>query len=491
MIVTFQTTINPSSDNTACFMNFLRCVTAIATAPAGTTSLTVNPYVASNNIDTTRNCIISIDCNTEAGGWTTSTTHNVVSSLSNTATTYTSIASAGAYFYKADFFNNSGKPDFPFKKLSFHSYGPVPSTSNNAYMGGASISTSFTQAQVTANAGANMLITFGCSTTTNWSSSFAPGGGVNGGSDNVNNGAQTTSYTLNAWGGTAVSQIPGLVYVDPGIQYCMAVTADYCIIWEKRVGDSYNTGFFTVATSGNGTTNWNGSRFGSIYYMGLRENQPWETPLPNNPPWVCWQHTQNDRQGGGGGTGQAYSWNQVAAFMLTYNNSNVASTTPLVYGTVNNWRQDYFFQSNTTTVGPRGLTPGSYNHQGSQQLDGPIFHTRNMHSNSTYYNTTINPTNSTYSRQFQLGQSENMLYMPQYDPVTGVFVPGAWPIKISRSYTGDWNPGGACRGIYKSLSMPFVQMKQYWQSATQTFNINGEQYMPIVLQDDMFLVRFA
>lgn len=104
MIVTFQPTINPAADYTACFMNFLRCVTAIATASSGTTTLVVNPYTASGTIDATKNCIISIDANSEAGGWTTSTSHNVVSSLSNTATTYTALASATAYSYRADFY---------------------------------------------------------------------------------------------------------------------------------------------------------------------------------------------------------------------------------------------------------------------------------------------------------------------------------------------------------------------------------------------------
>lgn len=495
MIVTFQPTINATSDYTACYLNFLRCVTAIATAAAGTSSLTVRPYTASGVIDTSTNCIISIDANTEAGGWTTSTSHSVPSSLSNTATTYTALASTTLYQYKADFYNTSGKSAYPYKKLCFHSYGTGnyslnPWSNNN--------SGAWNITNVTANQGNNMLITFGCSTSTDWTSTtFPPAGGITG---SINNTAglstgvyQSTSWTLNAMVSSFAGLMhkPGLCYNDPGIQYHMAVTADYCVIWESKVGDSYNTGYFTTPTTGNGTSYWNASRYGSVYYMGLRENQPWETPLTNNPPWVCWQHTQ-DLSSNGNGVGNAYSQNQVAAFMLTTNNSGVVNTTPKIYATINHYQTDFFHQFRASSVVDINANGVAYGYQyGVHTLDGPLFQTRAMYNVGPYVNNTAQPTSSVSSNYPENGNSTNMLYMPQYDTVTGLFVPGAWPIKISRSYTGDWNPGGACRGIYKSLSMPFATMKNYWQSATQTFTVNGDQYLPFVLNEDMFLVRFA
>jgi hypothetical protein len=491
MIVTFQTTINPAADYTACFMNFLRCVTAIATASSGTSALVVNPYTASGVIDTTKNCIISIDANAEAGGWTTSTSHNVVSSLSNTATTYTALASATAYQYRADFYNVSGKSALPYKKLSFHSYG-----ANNGYNPwNYPNNGSFTQANVTANAGANMLITFGASTSTDWTSTtFPPGGGPALGS-NPNDGVnQRTSWTLNSWASNygGAQNMPGLVYTDPVLQFHMAVTADYCIIWESRVGDSYTNGYFNSFTTNNGTSYWNTGKGGSIFYAGLRENQPWETPLSNNPPWVCWQHTQATTNGTA--VGDPYPWNQVAASMITTNNSGVVGSTATVYATYNYFNSDYFHQYRNPTVRQSPTTDGRgagyYTNYGNHQLDGPLFSTKQMYGTNPYNVSTL-PGNAYDGTKQEIGNSANMLYMPQYDTASGVFVPGAWPIKISRCYTGDWNAGGACRGIYKSLSMPYATMQKYWTSASQTFTINGDQYLPFVQGDDMWLVRFA
>lgn len=467
MIVTFRTTINTTSDYTACYMNFLRCVTAIATAAAGTTTLTVNPFTASNAIDTTKNCIISIDSNTQAGGWLTSASHNVIASLSNTPAVYTALATATAYLYKADFYNTSGKATFPYKKLAFHSYGTY--TGQSSYTG---TNACFGKADITANNGANMLITFGCATSTDWSSgTFQPPittvlNSVSG---------QSTSYTLNGMhhGQAALYAAPGLCYTDTTIEYHMAVTADYCIIWESKVNDVYATGYFTTTTNGNGTSYWNGGRFGSIFYMGLRETQPWENTLSNNPPWVCWQHTQTTNSTGGNSL--PYPNNQVAAFMITNDNTGVTTTTPRIYSTNNKWDSEFFHTRRSSMVTAYTSTPGSINTEGAR-LDGPIFQTRAMFSGTA--NT-------------QVGNSANMLYMPQYDTTTGTQVPGAYPIKISRSFNGDWNSGGACRGIYKGLSMPYATMKLYWQAATQTFTIGGDTYLPFVLNEDMWLIRFA
>jgi len=472
MIVTFQPTINPASatDVTACYMNFLRCVTSIATAAAGTTSLTVNPFTASNAIDTTRNCIISIDSNTEAGGWATSASHNVIASLSNTPAVYTALPTAAAYLYKADLYNASGKSAFPYKKLCFHSYGNYASTT--AY---STTNPVFNLASVTAQSGANMLVTFGCSTTTDWTSgTFQPPASV---AYNRADSTQTTSYTLNGShvGTSSVYANPGLCYTDTNIQYHMAVTADYCIIWESKVGDTYATGYFNTSATGNGTTYWNVPRFGSIYYMGMRETQPWENTLTNNPPWVCWQHTQNINATGT--TLVPYPHNQVAAFLITNNNSAVASATPQIYSTNNSWTNEFFHTRRAAAVTAYVSNPGTIYQEGAR-LDGPLFQTRAMYS-------------GTNGNPIETGTSSNMLYMPQYDTTTGTQVPGAYPIKISRSFNGDWNPGGACRGIYKSLSMPYASMKLYWQAATQTFTINGDTYLPFVLNEDMWLIRVA
>jgi hypothetical protein len=473
MIVTFRPTINNASDVTACYLNFLRCVTAIATASAGTTTLTVNPYTASNTIDSTRNCIISIDANTEAGGWTTSTSHNVPSSGNNTPSTYTAINSAADYLYKADFYNASGKSAFPYKKLCFHTYNSDP----NAYYWSTSANAQTLRSQITLNKAANMLITFGCSTSTDWTSTtFPPGAGV--GSNRINSAGvigQSSSYTLNGntSSSTSLYNTPGLCYTDTTVEYHMAVTADYCVIWESKVGDTYANGYFTTSTTGNGTTYWNQARFGSIYYMGLRETQAWENSQNNNVPWVAWQNTLTTG-GNGSGSGNEWQHDQVGAFMLTQTNTGLVSTSAKAYATQNSFNtlrmHGALRPSRVEAFYTDSLSARS-------EIDVPLFQTRAMGG-------------STSSNGEHLYTS-NILYMPQTDPVSGAQVPGAYPIKISRSYDGDWNQGGACRGIYKSLSMPYANMKQYWQAAGQTFTINGDPYLPFVIKEDMWLVRFA
>lgn len=472
MIVTFRPTINTASatDVTACYMNFLRCVTAIATAAAGTTSLTVNPFTASNAIDTTKNCIISIDNNTEAGGWLTSASHNVIASLTNTPAVYTALSAAATFLYKADFYSSvqTGKSAYPYKKLCFHSYNTYATTQ------GWNPVVAMDKASITANKGHNMLITYGCSSTTDWTSTTFPPQSTSIWNNQTN--GQTTSFTLGAntvVGIAAGYNKPGLCYTDTSVEYHMAVTADYCIIWESKVGDTYATGYFTTDTAGNGTTYWNVARQGSIFYMGTRETQPWENSLSNNPPWVSWQHTQDTN-----GTGIAatpFAHNQVAAFMATNSSLGVVQD-PTVCATTGRFDADLMHQGHTTQTGVLQTTPSSNGGHGSR-LDGPIFQTKAMGSPQTISGEYL--------------ASNNMLYMPQADATTGTQVPGAYPIKISRSFTSSWNQGGNCRGIYKSLSMPYATMKLYWQAANQTFTIGGDTYIPIVLNEDMWLVRFA
>jgi hypothetical protein len=478
MIVTFRPTINTAADYTACYLNFLRCVTAVATAPAGTTSLTVNPLTATGTIDTTKNCIVSIDANTEAGGWTTSASHNVPGSLVNTAQTYTALASAGGLTYRADFYNSSGKPSQPFKKLCFHSYTTSTATTS-FYTAGSQMALS----SVSSGVGTNMLITFGSSSTSDWTSNtFPPAGGVAAGQINVP-ATQTTSFTLNNLGNTGNNGITGgfgLMYTDTSVEYHIAITADYCIIWESKVGDTYAAGYFNTTTT-HGGTSWNRARFGSIFYAGLRETQPWENAQPNNVPWVCWQNTLNDT--GLGSPANPYAPNLVAASMLRVSNTGVNTTTPVTLVTNNAYNMGYFWGGGGANRGQnssRDAYNASYNSTAGAALDGPIFITRSMGGST-----------SDATNNGQLLAGSNNVYLPQYDTVTGLFVPGAYPIKISTSRNDAWNPGGACRGIYKSLSMPYTNMKQYWQSADQTFTIGTDTYIPFVINNDMWLVRKA
>jgi len=114
MLVQFNPMVNSGASADASYMNFLRCVRAIATAAAGTSSITVNPFTNNTGtIDGTRNCITTILANTEAGGWTESASSNVVQSGA-----FTSMNAASNYTYKFDAYVASGKGQNPYVKFS-------------------------------------------------------------------------------------------------------------------------------------------------------------------------------------------------------------------------------------------------------------------------------------------------------------------------------------------------------------------------------------
>ena len=457
MIVTFDPSIGTTApDVNAKYMNFLRCVTAACTAAAGTTSLTVNPWTSTTAIDATKNCIISIDANTEAGGWTTSTgtvAHNVINSGS-----FTAIASAGAYntagSYKADFYNLSGKSQFPYNKLSFHI--PVTNpydTSNN--LGPVYPAAWTATPQVNA--------TFGCATSIDWTDTgFVP-------SNATKEPANTRSYTpfkdISANTGTTTS-FPCIPHFTRWAQNTwkmkIAVTANYCILWTERYTDAYATGYNTTAAVF-GDVNQLGA-FGSMIYMGLRETQPWENSLNFNPPWVVWNWACRAETAVSGYRG--FASNGVGAWMATLDNAGGVSTAGTLKYTWNNT-----YNTNTEWNNASAMNTNA--------LQTPIFYSRKTDG--------LAASNSAWSG----GDNTNIHYPPQTDPVTGIQVPGAYPIVIRSKTTAAWNPGGACRGIYKSMSGPYTMQKLYYTAANQTFTVNGETYIPVIMNEDMFLVRRA
>ena len=454
MIVTFDPKIGASApDSNATYMNFLRCVTAACTAAAGTTSLTVNPWLTATSLDATRNCIISIDANTEAGGWLTSTgtvAHNVVNSGS-----FTAIASAGAYnvasSYKADFYNLSGKSQFPYNKLTFHI--PVNNTVDNYGSAGPVFPAAWLSHPY-------VQTTFGCSTAMDFTDTgYVP-------TNSTSQHANTRSFTLWKDIGSqpppqytySASAIPRMDYLGQNDRrFKIAVTANYCIIWMERYDSTYANGYWT--SSGGHTPGV--STQGMMIYMGLRETQPWENSLNYNPPWVAWSWL--NRAQTSASTYAGFASNSVGAWMATLDNAGGVSTA----GTLK-----YVQNSNSNAV----FNDGSFD--SGNGLQTPIFYPRLWDG-------------TTAESRSRGGSTTNIQYPPQTDPVTGVQVPGAYPIVIRSKNSGSWNPGGACRGIYKSMSGPYTMMKLYWTAANQTFTVNNETYIPVVLNEDMFLIRSA
>lgn len=505
MIVSFDPYINNTANQDATYANFLRCVTAIATAAAGTTSLTVNPYLTVSTVDGTKNCITGIIANTEGGGWLTSpTTHSIPSYPS----TFTQMASKAAYstMYKADFYNENGKASMPYNKMTFHAVGHNQTNANDAIWNGR-IATAPLTGWTTSGVGGQLQMTFGCSTSTDGDSNYTPSWST------ATPNQQSNSWTNNAYfsnttgSATSGNNWPGNatgfnLSNIASVTYTMAVTANYCIIWEVHRSNSYANGYSNTYSFPNG-----GSCYGAIMYGGMRTTQPWEDTLSNNPPWVAWNvtHVPAGTQGIGygaiDGTLNPYnpttnygSWpytapqppNSAAAFMYTTNDSGIVSASPSRYA---NFPFYQWFKNNINTshcaVSGTGyqtaagrLDSFSYTQQSGTtdplSLSTPLFHQRQRKSQNinSISSTTHNPN------------------LPTVDSDTGTFVPGAYPVKIARHTSGTWNSGGICKGIYKSLTMPLANMKLYWQDG-QTFTINGEPYTPIVFNEDMYLIRKA
>jgi len=534
MIVSFDPAISggayAAANTEAYYINFLRCVTAIATANAGTTSLTVNPYLTTSTVDGTKNCILSIIANTEAGGWNTS---NTTHSIPTYPASFTAMASMNTFalMYKADFWNSSGKAAMPFNKMTFHAIGHN-TTGNDSRWNGRITPAPLTN--WTANGG-QIMMTFGCNDSQNASGNYTPTW------SGTTPNQQTTSFTNNAYHSTVVpthnSDSTTTVFANPSsgfnlgsaanVTYTMAVTKDYCIIWENVRTHSYINGYSTGYSARYSTNSY--KLFGSIMYGGFRTTQPWEDAINHNPPWVAWTVHHCDPT-----NSVAYPWsigifqypeyglatpvnpsttpavmpapgiaaslpqyapfglvaqapNAIAAYMATISDVGEASTTSTRYV---NFPTYVYHRNlpfiNMCSISGVGLnsaagktdvwstSAGSYG-QTEWELATPVFyHRQKKNSNQSALNNSVthNPN------------------LPTIDPTTGTFVPGAYPVNISRTKTGSWNNGGICKGIYKSLTLPINTMKLYF-SDNQTFTVNGEEYMPIVFNEDMYLIRKA
>jgi hypothetical protein len=508
MLVSFNPMINTAATADAAYMNFLRCVKAICTAAQGTTSLTVNPTLAINGTsDNTRNCILQIFANSEAGGWTESTSSNVI----QPGTSFTAIASMTAFQYKFDAYNSSGKGSLPFNKLCFHANG---SSSGCTWYGQRTLPT---QAQFASYP--QVLMTFGASTTSDWTDTrFIPGGradsngAMNGGYNTAgasSSNNQNQSSTCNGFMSTSSSYY-GLnsmnVYALNRIFY-LSVTASYCILWEQPANNSYTVAPFYAndiqlntsagALTGQSPINSNSSYtspfYGSLYYGGLRETQAWENAISTNPPWVVMQYGFHRFLTPPNSTTSTMNTtaNFMSASLCTINDTGVVNTTPVTYvisNTSSSPGNNFDLpaghnQSYNLYVATRG---GAQNHTGDSPGSGILspFITKDFTGQPSYASASGSVCNT------------NQLYMPTVDPVTGTAVPSAFPIVARRLTTNSWTPGGAIRGLYRSLAMPIATMRNYFAPG-QTFNIYNsvtattDTYIPIIFNEDMFLVRYA
>jgi hypothetical protein len=506
MLVSFNPMINSSTTVDAAYMNFLRCVKAICTAAAGTSSLTVNPTLAINGTsDTNSNCILKIFANAEAGGWTESTSSNVI----QPGTAFTAIQSASVYQYKFDAYNGSGKGSMPYNKLCFHAGN---NSGSDTWYGGRNppvYSNFATYPQV--------YMTFGCSTTTDWTDTRFIPGGVATGANAFNYGYNTAGASGSGYQNQSSTCTGFMSYSSTyyGLNsmnvwalnrtFYLSVTANYCILWEQPSANSYTVSPYYAndlnGTGGSGgqiptysNSSYTGaSYYGSIYYGGLRETQAWENAISTNPPWVVMQYAFNRFATPPNATSSTMNtpMNFISAYLCTINDSGVVNTTPTTY-VCSNYYQTPGFNFDVPAGGNQSYNlyvstyGGAQNHTGSSPYGGLLspFITRDFTGNPTY----VSPSGGVCNT--------NQLYMPTVDPVTGTAVPSAYPIVARRLASGSWTPGGAIRGLYRSLAMPIATMKNYFAPG-QTFNIYNsvtattDTYYPIVFNEDMFLVRYA
>ena len=112
MLVTFDISAGGTvTDTEALMVNYLRCVKAIATAAAASTP-SVTPLTGPSALGA-GNCIVSVISNTEAGGWT-------ASSSDTTPTTSFSATNASIPSYICDLYvQNTGKTTYPYQKVTF------------------------------------------------------------------------------------------------------------------------------------------------------------------------------------------------------------------------------------------------------------------------------------------------------------------------------------------------------------------------------------
>jgi len=288
-------------------------------------------------------------------------------------------------------------------------------------------------------------------------------------------GTQTTSWSLNTQYSQSSFNQNGFYANNASSVYKIAVTSNYCIVWQQHSSNSYASGYTNTLVPNTGGQSGFGM-YGHLMYGGLRETQTWENSYADNNPWVAFSYISGNVSASLS-TSPPYP-HSFAAWMRTISNLGVVSGSATRYTLTNTY-------SSTGGAGPVFSSNSTTSTTNSNQTDPYI---------SGY-----NPLNGLQSPPWygvddgvHAPGTNTFPVMPTVDPATGTLVPSAYPIVIRRNVSDSWNPGGAVRGIYKSLGAPLATLKLYWGAANQTFTIGNDQYIPIVFgSGDMFLIRYA
>ena len=476
MFVRFNPTLGTSTAALRAY-NFMRVVTAVCTASAGSTPV-VNPLTAANTYNTGINLILEVIGNTEGGGWNTADPGEATGTGHNLPDASYADAGMTGRTYRADFWRDSGKIGNPFVKF-----------------------TVLPQVQDTWATYPFLDIIYGTHTDRrfNFVAGYAPSNGSDGGTATT---ARNMTATINNATGYVSHQIrPNETGTNQGTalindqEWFLASTADYVILIHPKFG---------------------------ITYLGTREMQPWEQIYSDNPPIVgfhCpvtrWTGTTQSQVG-------HLPRKMMAWWRLLDGDGNVRANPFLSYyseitttlgqtsnaaNSVNQENTNQPYSRNNVTVNPQyqqwsTSDAASITRIMGDPFGGPLFRLKGLQDSYTYIMVGNAPYISPPSVRQTMSEAWGPVgptYPPMVDPATGILVPPAYPIVPQLMITSNVvaqvfiNQGGRLNGIFKSLSGADVFMERYYNPG-QNFVIGGQNFYPVVTGTDtayrdMFLIR--
>jgi hypothetical protein len=291
MLCKINCTLGGATDERARAINFLRAVQAICTAPAGSTPsvASVSTPTASPVIGTggSVNVITEVISNTEAGGWSVSSSTNITSNYSNTF----------ASPYQLDMYRDSGKATYPYRKLSFRT--------NPRY----AFSSSYTTYPI-------IVASHGFNTAPDASGNYQLG----------------TTFDLPVSGG-----VTNRYRFDVNWHDADANAMNYCYTLRPNSGEYLiaSTERYFIAISGG-----LGGTAGTLTYIGLRTTNSWEDQYDDNPPLASLTYD-------GGGLHANSSGTYASAWMRTFQTTGQQNSQPAWYRVGNSGYQ----YGNPTTTG--------------------------------------------------------------------------------------------------------------------------------------------
>lgn len=437
MLCKIDPTVGGATDEKARAINFLRAIQAICTASAGSTpsvpsitTPTASPAIGTaGSVDVIREVI----SNTEAGGWTSSASTNV---LSNYNTSFDQP-------YRVDLYRDSGKAAYPYRKMTFRT--------NRDYLFNGSYSSY-----------PYIIASHGFNTVTTASGLYMPAVG---------------NMDIPATNGT------GTMLYKFDVNWGENTTSDGANPFQPRVGEWLiaSTDRYFIAVSG-ATSSRTDYSPGALMYIGLRTTSAWEDQYDDNPPLASMFYDGSYHHQNGGGS-------NASMFARTFQGTTGAyNSNPAWYRQIN-----HLNAINNNSYGDftgYGIDPLS----GANYSATPSSTSALMNQQYLWGNQMQVPMCGGVGGLFRTKHRQNTIMTgPVTDPVTGILVPPAYPITFARHHQTSMNPGGQAIGLYKSLGGTNTFLERYYTPG-QTFVVNNEAYYAYAIGNDanyrdLFLIR--